>query len=249
MKQQPMSGGYVLLQAPKGSEIAFLERKFATDAQGMSALGIGREVAGLHEIEIILPDGSSEIKTLWIDTRDYETQRIEGVDMSRVTPPDSVTERIISEANLVRSARNIYSSLPHWKEEQFIAPVSGRVTGVYGSQRYYNGIPRSPHWGIDYAAAKGTAVLAPAGGRVVLAEPDLYFSGGTVVLDHGGGVTSSFLHLSAIDVRVGQLVEQGEVIARVGSTGRSTGPHLDWRMNLHGERIDAALWLKPAEAE
>jgi murein DD-endopeptidase MepM/ murein hydrolase activator NlpD len=241
---EPTSGGYAILRADPGSTIRFLERNFATNEDGFVAVGFGRDVAGLHEFEVISANGETMKKPVWIDSRRYKIQRINGVDQSRVTPPKSVTERIIREAKMVTSARANYSDLDYWRTEKFIWPNPGIVTGVYGSERFYNGVPRSPHWGIDLAAPKGAPVKAPAGGIVVLAEKDLYYSGGTIVLDHGGGLTSSFLHLSRLEVKVGQSVEQGQIIAKVGSTGRSTGPHLDWRMNLHGERIDAALWIR-----
>lgn len=239
----PQSGGYVILSAPKNSVTVFMEKSYPVDENGYVAIGIGRDVAGLHEFKVKLPDDQFTSVTVWIDSRKYRVQRIEGVDMSRVTPPKSVTERIVRESQQVRQARAGSSQFSYWRTEDFQAPIKGRITGVYGSERYYNGVARSPHWGIDYAAPKGSPVLAPASGKIVLAEPDLYYSGGTIVLDHGGGLTSSFLHLSTLDVQVGDKVTQGEQIGRVGSTGRSTGPHLDWRMNLHGERIDASLWL------
>jgi murein DD-endopeptidase MepM/ murein hydrolase activator NlpD len=241
---EPSSGGYAILQADPGSSVEFLERNFAVDETGFVAIGIGRDVAGLHEFKVISKNGEEFTELIWIESRRYVIQRINGVDQSRVTPPDSLTERIIREAEWVKLARNANSKLDYWRTEKFVWPHTGTITGVYGSERFYNGVPRSPHWGIDIAAAKGAPVLAPAGGKVVLAEADLYFSGGTIVLDHGGGLTSSFLHLSRLNVKVGDLVQQGQVIAAVGSTGRSTGPHLDWRMNLHGERIDASLWVR-----
>lgn len=240
---EAISGGYVLIRTEPGSQVKFLEQTIAADDQGYAAIGFNRDVAGQHDIEVALSDGTEERESVWISSRKYDIQRVEGVDMSRVTPPESVTARIQREAALVWKAREDVQNLPYWREETFQRPLEGPVTGVYGSQRFYNGIPRSPHWGIDYAAPEGAPVRAPASGTVVLAEPDLYYSGGTLILDHGGGLSSSFLHLSRLLVNPGDAVTQGDIIAEVGSTGRSTGPHLDWRMNLHGERVDAALWL------
>jgi murein DD-endopeptidase MepM/ murein hydrolase activator NlpD len=124
--------------------------------------------------------------------------------------------------------------------------VQGRVSGVFGSQRIYNGTPKSPHSGLDVAAAQGTPVRAPAAGVVTLAEPDLYLTGGTVLLDHGHGVSSNFLHFSRIDVHVGQRVAQGDVLGLVGMTGRATGPHMHWGMSWFGVRVDPRLLLPPA---
>jgi len=243
IQMKGMSGGHAILQVMPGSEVTFKQRNFAVDSEGFVAIGFGRDVAGLHEFEVMSPDGKTTIESVWIEAREYRISRVNGVDQSRVNPPDSVTQRIIAEAKLVNDARSKQSELTNWREEVFIAPATGRISGVYGSQRFYNGQPGSPHWGIDFAAPTGTTIIAPAGGKVVLAEKDLYFSGGTIVIDHGGGLTSSFLHMSKLLVKNGQLVRQGEVIGLIGATGRVTGPHLDWRMNLHGERIDAGLWL------
>jgi len=124
--------------------------------------------------------------------------------------------------------------------------VSGRISGLYGSQRVYNGTPKTPHSGLDVAAAKGTAIQAPAGGIIIFANPDLYLTGGTVLIDHGHGVSSNFLHLSRIDVKVGDRVEQGQVIGQVGATGRATGPHMHWGMSWFGVRVDPQLLVDPA---
>ena len=238
-----ISGGHAILRVEPGSEVTFKQRIFAADSDGYVAIGFAREVAGLHEFIVKNRSGSTYTESIWIDTRDYQVSKLNGVDQSRVTPPDSVTQRIIAEAALVNKARSKTSERTNWRDEVFIRPAPGRISGVYGSQRYYNGLAGSPHWGVDFASPTGTPIIAPAGGVVVLAEADLYFSGGTVVVNHGGGLTSSFLHLSKLTVTNGQIVEQGEVLGLIGATGRVTGPHLDWRMNLHGERIDAGLWL------
>ena len=127
----------------------------------------------------------------------------------------------------------------------FVWPAEGPISGVYGSQRFYNGEPRRPHFGVDVAVPTGTIVRAPAAGVVTLAEPDLYFSGGTVILDHGYRLSSSFLHMSEVAVQVGDELQPGDIIGAVGSTGRATGPHLDWRMNWREQRIDPQLLAPP----
>jgi murein DD-endopeptidase MepM/ murein hydrolase activator NlpD len=127
----------------------------------------------------------------------------------------------------------------------FVWPAQGPISGVYGSQRFYNGEPRNPHYGVDVAVPKGTPVHAPAAGVVTLAEPDLYFSGGTVILDHGYRLSSTFLHMSEVSVQVGDELQAGDLIGAVGSTGRATGPHLDWRMNWRQQRIDPQLLAPP----
>jgi murein DD-endopeptidase MepM/ murein hydrolase activator NlpD len=161
-----------------------------------------------------------------------------------VNPPPEIAARIEREQAMVNAARKRDDA-----REDFLAdfdwPVQGRVSGVFGSQRIYNGTPKSPHSGLDVAAAQGTPVRAPAPGIVTLAEPDLYLTGGTVLLDHGHGVSSNFLHFSRIDVHVGQRVEKGEVLGLVGMTGRATGPHMHWGMSWFGTRVDPRLLLPP----
>ena len=158
-------------------------------------------------------------------------------------PSKSDSVRIRQDSALVKKARRDSSANLDFLGG-FIKPLDGPITGVYGSQRIYNGIPGSPHYGVDYAAPIGTLVLAPASGKITLAHPDLFYSGGTIIMEHGFGLTSSFLHLSEILVSVGQRVEQGTAIARVGATGRATGPHLDWRMNWLNVRVDPQLVMR-----
>jgi murein DD-endopeptidase MepM/ murein hydrolase activator NlpD len=136
-----------------------------------------------------------------------------------------------------------------WFADPFRWPASGRISGVYGSQRILNGEPRRPHFGVDIAAPVGTPVHAPNGGVVALAESDLYYTGGTVMLDHGHGITSVFSHLSSVDVEVGGRVSPGDFIGRIGATGRATGAHLDWRVNWFSERLDPQLLVGPMPAD
>mgnify|MGYP003753747735 FL=1 len=243
IEQAAVSGGYLIVQTDPGNSVQFQDRLYQTDSDGYLAIGIGRELAGQHELAATDDIGQTESLDLWIDSRSFNIQRVSGLPKELVTPPKSFTDRIVREAQAVKRARAAGNELLFWREEQFIWPAQGRISGVYGSQRYYNDIPGSPHWGVDIASPTGSPVIAPAGGIVVLAEADLYFSGGTLVLDHGGGLSSSFLHLSKLLVEVGQVVAQGQLLAEIGASGRATGPHLDWRMNLHGERIDAVLWV------
>ena len=242
---QYQSGGYLIIQATPRSTVEFLGTSYKLDSKGYLAIGLGRGVSGKKRLSITSPSGDVERRTVLIALRKYKVQRVNGVPPSRVTPPKEVEKRIQAESAKVREARAKIGDYDFWRTDAFQWPIDGQVTGVYGSERFYNGIASgSPHWGIDIAADQGEPVYAPAGGKIVLAEDDLYYSGGTIILDHGAGVTSTFLHLSSVDVKVGQFVKQGERIAAVGSTGRSTGPHLDWRMNVRDVRVDAALWIK-----
>ena len=186
--------------------------------------------------------------TLAVATREYRIQRVDGVPQRTVTPPPEQLERIRRERALVVAAKGRRIEQPDWLRQvagAFAWPASGPISGVYGSQRVYNGTPGTPHYGVDVAAPAGTPVHAPADGLVTLAEPDLFYSGGTIILDHGYGLSSSFLHLSEVGVAVGDEIRRGEVIGAVGASGRATGPHLDWRMSFRGRRIDPQRLVPP----
>ena len=189
------------------------------------------------------PDGTSQLTVLTPEQRDYDIQRIDGLQKNMVTPPDSVIARIRSDRAAVAAARQKTAATgDFWKGIDW--PVTGRISGVFGSQRILNGKPRQPHFGIDIAAPRGTPVQAPASGLVTLVK-DLYFSGWTVIINHGLGLNSSFLHLDHVVINIGDSVSRGDMIGTVGSTGRSTGPHLDWRLDWQGRRIDASLVAGP----
>ena len=161
-----------------------------------------------------------------------------------MAPSEEALNRIRDDNRQVGQARKKNLATEFYRET-FVWPVKGAITGVYGSQRIFNGEPRRPHFGIDIAAAKGTPVKAPASGEVTLAHPDMYYSGATMVLDHGHGISSTFLHMDSFAVEEGQQVEQGQVLGYVGSTGRSTGAHLDWRVNWFNQRLDPASIAGP----
>ena len=175
--------------------------------------------------------------------RKYNIQRIDGLDEKKVTPPEEVYKRIKKENNKIGQARAINSDLIFFKDK-FIMPVEGIISGVYGSQRILNGKPRWPHYGIDIAADKGTKIKSSATGIVTMSENDLYYTGGTIIMDHGHGVSTIYSHLEEVMVNVGDKINQGDIIGTVGSTGRSTGPHLDFRINWFQTRLDPMSVLK-----
>ena len=192
---------------------------------------------------IDMPNGLSETRIIYVEPRKYRMQRINGLPKNMISPPKKVLERIIIENKKIKKVRMRDSNFSFWKLG-FVWPAKGRISGVYGSQRILNGRPKQPHYGIDIAAPKGSLVVAPTGGVVALAEPDLYYSGGTIILDHGHGLTSAFLHMDKLFVAVGDVVSQSQPIGTIGSTGRSTGPHLDWRINWFEKRIDPGLLVE-----
>ena len=236
-------GSLFIGQTDPDNAVIYHNKSVMIDDNGQFILGFGRD-AKLEQIYTIKDkSGQSTQRKLVLAPREYEIQRITGVEGKYVTPPKSRLERIRDDNRQIGQARAIRSETAYFNEG-FLRPSIGRVTGVYGSQRYFNGKPRNPHYGLDYAAPTGTKVIAPATGTVVLAHPDMYFSGGTIILDHGMGLNTTFLHLSKLDVKVGEKVTQGEKIGEVGATGRVTGPHLDWRVNWGGVRLDPALVME-----
>ena len=228
---------------PAGSTTAE-GRTVRVSADGLLVIGVGRDEAGPLRLELTAPDGAVANVNIPVTTRKWKIEDIKGVPESTVNPPPAIAARIEREQAEVATARLRDDDRDDF-DGVFAWPVRGRVSGVYGSQRIYNGTPKSPHSGLDVAAVQGTPVLAPAGGVISFARPDLYLTGGTVLIDHGHGLSSNFLHLSRIDVRVGDRVERGQRIGLVGATGRATGPHMHWGMSWFTVRVDPQLLLDP----
>ena len=238
-----IQGGLIFGKTHPGNLVFIDDTRVMVSPNGDFLIGFGRDAAAQAMLRVQDPDGASLLRPLTVKQRQYEIQRIDGLPQEQVTPPPEVLERIRNDGILVARARSRLDARLDFLS-QFRWPAVGPISGVYGSQRILNGEQRRPHYGVDVAAAVGAEVVAPAPGIVTLAHPDLYFSGGTLIIDHGHGLSSTFLHLSTVDVTVGQRVEQGQLVARVGATGRVTGPHLDWRMNLRGARLDPQLLVK-----
>ncbi len=235
-----IQGGLIRGHSVSGSQIFLDKKKIFITRSGDFAFGFSRDAAKQSELIYIGPDGQKDQQIIHIIQRKYRIQRIDGLAQDKVTPGTAAQKsRIKNDIALVSAARANASDLTGFMQN-FIWPAAGKISGVYGSQRILNGQPRRPHFGLDIAAPTGSRVIAPADGQVVLAQPDMYFSGGTIIIDHGGGVFSSFLHLSQLSVKVSQRVKQGETIALVGASGRVTGPHLDWRINWFYIRLDPA---------
>lgn len=241
---QLTQGAMVRGQVAPGSKVTLNGEPVRVTDDGRFAIGFGRDADLEQVLREIPPQGEPIERRLTLSAREYNIQRIEGVPQRTVTPDESALERIRAEAAQVRQARATDSDRTDFTAE-FIWPAGGRISGVYGSQRVYNGEPRNPHFGVDIAAPTGTPVVAPASGVVTLTHPDMYFSGGTLLIDHGYGFSSTFIHLSEVLVEEGQEVEQGELIARIGASGRATGPHLDWRINWYNERLDPVTVAPP----
>nr|WP_244444068.1 M23 family metallopeptidase [Arenimonas donghaensis] len=242
-------GDLVIGRTVPGSEVAYGDTTLRVDPEGRFVFGVGRDEAGPVSLVVKLPDGRLETAQRAVTRREWKIERVDGVPQQTVTPDPAIAARIAREQAGVVAARERDDDRSDFASG-FEWPLKGRVSGVYGSQRIYNGTPRSPHSGLDVAAPSGTPIRAPAAGVVTFADADLYLTGGTVLLDHGHGVSSNFLHLSRIDVAVGDRIEAGQVIGLVGATGRATGPHMHWGMNWFGVRVDprAVLEKWPATA-
>jgi murein DD-endopeptidase MepM/ murein hydrolase activator NlpD len=233
-------GAIIRAQVEPGMKVEFLDRAVRVASDGKFVIGLGRDFSDSAEVTTVAPDGTRKVHQFAVKQREYNIQRVTGVPQRTVTPDPEQVERSRREAALTNAARKHDFALPHFADT-FIWPLVGRITGVYGSQRFYNDQPNSPHYGVDVAAPVGTPVVAPAAGVVTLVHPDMFFSGGTLIIDHGHGLSSTFIHLSKILVEENDEIKQGQEIALVGATGRATGPHLDWRMNWFNQRVDPAL--------
>ena len=247
LKGEFVQGGIIFGKAPPGTKVVAKGREVRVTEDGRFVFGFGRDHGSTATLVFSYPEGGRESKQLQIAKRDYNIQRIDGLPAKQVSPPEDVWNRIKKENAMIGRVRQNNFAEAHYAGG-FQWPATGVITGVYGSQRVLNGQPKRPHYGIDIAAPTGTAVVAPGAGVVTLAEDDLYYTGGTIILDHGHGLSSAFLHMEDVEVEVGQFLAKGERMGTVGATGRATGPHLDWRMNWFKERVDPAFLVGPMPA-
>lgn len=238
-------GTLVIGRTRPTATVRYDNRLLRVSPEGVFVFGVGRDAAGPLVVKIESPGAAAIERRIAVTPRDWPVERVDGVPPATVDPPPAIAARIEREQADVAAAR-VRDDARIDFAQRFVWPVEGRISGRFGNQRVYNGSPKAPHSGMDIAAAQGTPVKAPAAGIVTFAAPDLYLTGGTVLIDHGAGISSNFLHLSRIDVKVGDRVEQGQVFAAVGATGRATGPHLHWGMNWFDVRIDPLLMLELA---
>ena len=233
-----VQGSFILGKTEPGSEVFIDKQKVKVTSDGYFAFGLGRDIK--NDVVITINE-KKIIKKVF--KRKYKIQRIDGLEEKKVTPPEEVYERIKRENKLIGEARSANSDLTFFKEK-FIIPVENAIiTGVYGSQRILNGKPKWPHYGLDFAADKGTEIKAMLDGVVTLAESDLFYTGGTLIFDHGHGISTLYMHMDKIFVKKGQKIKQGDIVGTVGSSGRATGAHLDVRLNWFQTRLDPATAL------
>lgn len=235
-------GGLLVGKTSPNAKVSLGGKPLKLSADGYFTLGFGRDDAESVSLKVTLPNGEQITRTLTPEKRTYKEQRVNGIAKKIMNPNPVAVKRSRKDSAQVKSARNTDSNRIDFAKG-FIAPIDGIITGVYGSRRVYNGKPGRPHFGLDYAGKKGDPVKAPADGIVTLYVPDMFYSGGTMIIDHGHGINSTFLHLSDSYVALGDQVKQGQVVAAVGASGRATGPHLDWRVNWYQVKLDPALVL------
>lgn len=242
-------GALVIGHADAGDAVQVDGQPLRVSADGSFVFGIGRNATADITVLVGSPDATPATYRVAVTARDWPVERVNGVPPKTVNPPPEIAARIQREQQRVAAARKRDDARDGY-EQAFIWPVKGRISGRFGNARVYNGqAAPSGHSGMDIAVPKGTPVKAPAAGIITFADPDLYLTGGTVLLDHGHGVSSNFLHLSRIDVKVGDQIAQGQVIGAVGATGRATGPHLHWGMSWFTTRVDPLLVLEASGAD
>lgn len=246
--QGPLTqGGLVIGETMPGTRAALNGAPLRVSPEGRFVFGFDRDYQGPARLTVTWPDGRIQTRTLAVTSRAYDIQRIDGLPPKYVSPPPEELARIKREGAEKRAARNRDTDAD-WFAHGFIWPAQGRISGVFGSQRFYNGEPRRPHYGVDVAGPEGTPVVAPASGIVRLADPDFYFEGGVIFIDHGYGVTGVLMHLGRVDVAVGDKVEQGQTVGAIGATGRATGAHVDWRIYWRDAHVDPQLLVGPMSA-
>jgi len=232
-----IQGHFILGKTEPGAKIKIDKKRVRVSNDGFFAFGLGRDRKNDVVITQILNGVKKQIVKKVLK-REYKIQRIDGLPEKKVTPPKEVYDRIRKENKLIGKARAVDTNLTFFKDE-FITPVDNAIiTGVYGSQRILNGKPRWPHYGLDYAQKTGTPIKAMLSGVVTLAEEDLYYTGATLIFDHGHGISTLYMHMNEIFVEIGDEVKKGDIIGTVGKSGRATGPHLDVRLNWFETKLD-----------
>ncbi len=233
-----VQGGLVRGQTLPGAKASLDGEPIPVSADGKFLVGFGRDHGASALLVITLDDGSVVRRAINVGDRDFTIERIDGLDQSKVSGfTEDQLAKIAADREKKNAARAVRADDPYWATD-FAWPVVGRVSGFFGSQRILNGSPQNMHSGVDVAAPAGTPIKAPAPGIVRLAEPDMYFEGGLIFLDHGQNLESAFMHMSRIDVKPGDRVEKGQVLGAVGATGRATGPHMHWSLRWTDRLID-----------
>ena len=239
-------GGWIRGQAPAGTASARLgEQVLALDPEGRFFAAFDRDAGPATTLTAVLGDGRTIEAALAIAPRAWDIEHV-NADFRAGVPDAEFTRRREPELARIVAARAVETGAEGWRQD-FVRPVAGRISGRFGSQRVYRGKPGSYHSGLDIAGGGGTTYVAPADGVVVLAAAAPFtLEGYLLIVDHGAGLNSAFLHSSELLVREGDTVRQGQPLGRIGATGRATGPHLHWALVWRGMRLDPLLFIDPA---
>jgi murein DD-endopeptidase MepM/ murein hydrolase activator NlpD len=234
-------GALVLGRAPLGTQLSYAGQALKQAADGRFVFGVAFNAAKTGTLSATGKSCNGALH-FPITQRSYRTERVDGVPQNTVTPDPETAKRIALEAAMIQKARRLNSDALYW-QQAFRWPANGRASGVYGSQRILNGSPSSPHLGLDMAAPVGTPVLAALPGKVTLLHQDMIMTGKTLMLDHGFGISTIYIHMSELAVKAGDLVQAGQRIGAIGTSGRSSGPHLHFQVQWFQEKLDPALVL------
>ena len=245
LKGEWRQGSLLLGKTEPGAQVWFNDRKLNLTARGEFVFGLDRDEKNRVEIKFqASAKAKPQVFRYAVATRKYDIQNITGLPQGMVTPTPEDEERIAQDQHRITAARNRETAQEGFIQP-FVWPCEGRISGIFGSQRILNGVPKQPHYAVDVAVPVGTPVKAPADGIVSLAESDFYLTGGTLMIDHGHGLVSTMIHLSKLLVKAGDHVKQGQIVAESGMTGRATGPHLHWGVSWFNARVDAQLLVSP----
>ena len=228
-------GEFVIGKAKNANKVIFNGDDLLMSKDGYFLLAFGRDEANTQKLSIYADEDFNY--TFDINKTKWDVQNIKGVPPRKVTPSDTDLGAIETERKVVRAALKGIKENTSWLSG-FMMPIEGRISGKFGGQRIMNNVPKNPHQGMDIAAPEGTPIKASADGEIVLAYPNLFYSGNVVIIDHGFGLQTIYAHMKDMSVKLGDKVKKGDVIGTVGKTGRATGPHLHWGASLRNVRFN-----------
>ena len=237
--QGDMITGFV---TPPTATVTLNDTPLHVGQDGRILFGVARDEQGPLRLTVTL-NTKTIAQTLRVTPRSWSIQTIAGLPKKFVTPNPQQQARIKADQAKIKTTRTAPITNDFLAAEGFTKPAAGPISGIFGSQRILNGIPKAPHYGLDIAGPVGTPVVAPAAGVVALVDPDMFLTGKTVMMDHGAGVYSVFIHMNDISVKAGDTLQAGSPLGTIGATGRVSGPHLHWGMTVAGTPVDPARVL------
>ena len=247
LQGKPVQGGlmYAKIDDPKTRGVKFPGHRVVIGEDGSFLIAFFYKAPAKETLTLTFPNDEVLEHTFEVEQRTYDDEAIDGIPEKFITLPPKRAKKMRADTKRIELARKRYTKRAYYREGCFEWPAVGKITSRFGAKRTFNKKKKDMHWGVDVARPVGSPVKAPCGGIVRFAEPDIPLAGNMVIIDHGHGLSSTLIHLQAIRVKVGDEVKTGDVVATVGMTGRTTGPHLDWRMNFFTIRIDSELLAPP----